>query len=425
MSIAPKTCSLSILSLGPKGDGTAKGPNGWVYLERTAPLDQVRAKIHRDKLGVFRGEVIDIVQPSPYRQTPPCVHFDHCGNCTLQHLTPEFYQQWKLELVREAFLKVGIKPQKWLPPIFLKNKNRRRVTFTLRKNQGKVVLGYYQRRSQKISEISSCEIALPELFQLKETLKPFLPFLARGLEPIDLSFQWVNHQADMLITGPLFKGAKSETQLLSVLRDLSQIAPIGRISLRRENTFKILVEKEPIKKIFGSLEVLLPPGAFLQPTEEGELALVAAVTRALPEGNRFGDLFSGCGTFTGALLNHGEVEAFESSCDAVKALSLAGKNKHLKVYQSDLFTHPVSVKTLNSFDAVVFDPPRAGCIEQAKQMARSQCKTLIGISCNPATIARDAKILSQGGYQLKSLQVVDQFFWSHHIEVVGVFQKQR
>jgi len=146
---------------------------------------------------------------------------------------------------------------------------------------------------------------------------------------------------------------------------------------------------------------------------------------ALPEGKQFADLFSGCGTFSGAMLSRGSVDSFESSNSAVKSLSEATRNFPLKVYRRDLFKNPIRHQDLNRFDAIVFDPPRAGCEEQAHQMALSKCKTLIGVSCNPATFARDAKILVRGGYQLQSLQVIDQFLWSHHVELVGVFKKLR
>jgi 23S rRNA (uracil1939-C5)-methyltransferase len=188
-----------------------------------------------------------------------------------------------------------------------------------------------------------------------------------------------------------------------------------------------LVNRGPFSTKFGKLVVFLPPAAFLQPTEAGERALVGAVMAALPvtEGKRLAiaDHFSGCGTFTGSLLEAGFVDAFESNISAVKALAKASDGRAVRVYKRDLFRQPLKRDELNRYDVVVMDPPRAGCPEQAQKLASSKVGTIIGVSCNAATFARDARTLLDGGYRIESLQVFDQFQWSHHAEVVGVFRK--
>jgi 23S rRNA (uracil1939-C5)-methyltransferase len=416
---------LEIDRLGPKGDGIARSPRGSVYLERTAPGDQVKAKIYKDSEGVLRGDVVAVTHPSPYRQTPPCPHYEKCGNCTLQHLNTEFYRFWKTNMVKEAFLKVGLKPLKWLKPIFVEGHNRRRLTFTVVKKKGKVVMGYYQRRSKEVTDIESCEIADPKLLELKKTLKPFLNRLVKEGQTADLFFQLIDESIDMVISDPFGKLGKIDSTTLNILEDLCDVTSISRVSFKVDDKFQTLIKKQTVHKPFGKLKVELPPAAFLQPTSEGEEALVSSVMNALPTQGKFADLFSGCGTFSGPLLDRGSVDAFESGALAVKALSKLSSEVPLRVYRRDLFKNPVRYQDLNSFDAIVFDPPRAGCVEQAHEMALSNCKTLVGVSCNPATFARDAKILSKGKYQLKSLQVIDQFLWSHHVEVVGVFIKTR
>lgn len=417
---ASKIIQLTVDRLGPKGDGVAIFPKGSVFVDRTAPLDEVSVRIFQDKAGITRGEVVKLLTPSPYRQKPPCPHFDSCGNCTLQHLNLEFYQFWKNETVKESLKKAGLHTKTFLKPIFLEGQNRRRITFTALNERGKITLGYYQRRSKQITTINQCEIALPDLFVFKDSLKPFLKYLLTPSTPIDISLQWVSGKLDIVISG-LKLSAKNE----KILKEISQLHPVARLSLKNETKINVLFNNHPLRKSFGEIQVNLPPGAFLQPTQEGEEALVKTVMAALPEGKQFADLFSGCGTFSGAMLSRGSVDSFESSNSAVKSLSEATRNFPLKVYRRDLFKNPIRHQDLNRFDAIVFDPPRAGCEEQAHEMALSKCKTLIGVSCNPATFARDAKILVRGGYQLQSLQVIDQFLWSHHVELVGVFKKPR
>lgn len=409
---------LTIEELGPIGDGIAQGLKGPIFLDRTAPGDEVEADIFRDDKGVLRGEVVRLLSESPFRVPPPCPHYDHCGNCTLQHVSLEFYQSWKQNLVKESFLKWNLKPEKWLTPILLGGSNRRRATFSLNRKKAKLVMGYYQRRSKVISPIPSCEIALPELIDLKNWMEPFLSPLVKEGKTLDVFIQQIGDSFELV-----FSGLASISK--SLLEELLSLPPVGRISLKADRGIQFLAQKKSLTVRFGRLNVSLPPASFLQPTLEGERALVDAILKTISSKSTIADLFSGAGTFSGPLLSLGEVSAYESNPHSVRALREAGKNEKLTVNQRDLFTHPLSSEELNRFNAVVFDPPRAGCLEQAKKMARSRCPLLIGVSCNPATFARDAHHLVRGGYELETLQLVDQFLWSHHVEIVGVFTKQK
>ncbi|MFM8314199.1 MAG: class I SAM-dependent RNA methyltransferase, partial [Deltaproteobacteria bacterium] len=343
--------------LGPKGDGIAQGTRGPIFVERSVPLDKLNLRIFKDKEGITRGQILKIISPSPYRQDPPCPHFDSCGNCTLQHLSQDFYKHWKAEVVKEAFSKNGLRPQKWLPPIFLGGHNRRRVTFTALKHRGKIKVGYYQRRSKEIFDLKSCEVIHPKLLELKNQLISLFPLILQDGKPIDIFVQWVNGSIDMVLSGPLGKSGKPEAKLVSVLKDFLETSPVARVSWRTDEKTEVLFRSSAFEASFGRLTVSLPPAAFLQPTEEGEAALVKAVMNGLPSKGKFADLFSGCGTFSGPMLDRGTVDAFESLAPAVKSLSNAiGKNP-LKVFRRDLFKNPVRHQDLNRFDAIVFDPP--------------------------------------------------------------------
>lgn len=422
--------NLTIHELGPKGDGVHFGAQGRVYVARTAPGDRVQARVFKDEDGIARAEVVEMVAPSPYRQEPPCIHYDRCGSCTLQHLEPGFYRHWKTEMVKEAFAKQNLRPRQWLETLFLGSHNRRRATFSARKFRQQIVLGYYRRRSDELTDIDSCAIADPRLLELRELIKPSLSHLLIDGEPADFFFQIVGTAIDMVISGPIGRNGEPDAAVREVLTKLMKSSPITRITWHsyERDSFEPLVSKGPVIANFGSLKVSLPPAAFLQPTREGEQALSGAVMRALPElvrGGHFADLFSGCGTFSGPMLSRGSVDAYESVPRSVNALSKAAGSQPLKVFRRDLFRNPLRREEINRYDAVVFDPPRAGCPEQAMAMASAKTRTLVGVSCNPSTFARDARILCDGGYWLQSLQIVDQFLWSHHVEVVGVFTKRK
>lgn len=407
---------LIVDELGPLADGIGFSKQGKVYLDRVVPGDEVEANLKKDKKGVLRGQVTNLIKASSFRQDPSCPHYDLCGNCSLQHVNTHFYQAWKQEKVKMAFSNFGLKPQEWLPSIFLKGNNRRRVTFSLTKVRGQVFFGYYQRRSQNITEIDQCDVITPDILELKRFLKAILSPLLKEKQVVDIFLQKVGSALDVVFSG-------LDSLPANIIDQLCDLEGVKRISLKSSKGIQVVSRNKSLSMRFGELSVALPPAAFLQPTEEGEQTLVSSILKALPPGQLFADLFCGVGTFTGPLLEKGAVHGFEENPHAVRALSQAGKSKPLKVFQKDLFAHPLKVEELNRYDAIIFDPPRAGCSEQAKLMARSLCSHLIGISCNPATFARDASYLVKGGYRLKSLQVIDQFLWSHHVEVIGVFSR--
>jgi 23S rRNA (uracil1939-C5)-methyltransferase len=171
----------------------------------------------------------------------------------------------------------------------------------------------------------------------------------------------------------------------------------------------------------------LPPGAFLQPTAPGEVALVAAVSQALSGCRKVADLYAGCGTFTFPLARGARVHAVEGDAEAIGALASAARRavsgQAITTEQRDLASDPLAEEELARFDGVVFDPPRAGAKAQAERLARSTVAKVVAVSCDPATFARDARVLVDGGYRLLEATPVDQFIWSPHVEVVAVFAR--
>ena len=144
----------------------------------------------------------------------------------------------------------------------------------------------------------------------------------------------------------------------------------------------------------------------------------------MPDKGKFADLFSGSGTFTGPMLARGSVDAYDSVAPAIRALEKAKGALPLKAFRRDLEREPLTREEANRYDAIVFDPPRAGAAEQAKALASAKTPVLIAVSCNPASFARDARTLVDGGYKLDSVKVIDQFTWSHHVELVAGFVKR-
>ncbi|MGE3475961.1 MAG: class I SAM-dependent RNA methyltransferase [Rhodospirillaceae bacterium] len=416
---------LDIHDLAPLGDGIHRAGRERIYVERTLPGDVVEAQIQKPSGGIVRANAVRIIEPSPHRVKAPCPHYDVCGGCTLQHAGQEFYRAWKVESVRTALSRQNLAPALWRDPIFLPEGKRRRATFAAFKKKNVVALGYFRRRSHNVTDVSACLIADPAIMEMRKKLAGALaPILSDG-KPADIFIQMVGTQFDLAITGAVGKKERPDLSVYEAAAELAHKLGIARVSWRSKayNEAEVLVEVQPFIARFGILDVPLPPLAFLQPTKAGEDALTAAVMEALPERGAFADLFSGCGTFSGAMLARGPVDAFDSVEPAVRALDKAKGPHPLRAQRRDLGRQPLDADDTKRFDAIVFDPPRAGTEEQARALATSAVPRLVGVSCNPVTFARDARLLVEGGYKLDSVQVVDQFTWSHHVELVAAFSR--
>lgn len=424
--IQPMPADLLIHELGAKGDGMHRSQTGLVYVDRALPGDRVQAAIRRDEDGILRGDLLKVIKASPHRVAAPCPNYPVCGNCTLQHARDDFYRHWKIDLVRQALRSKGLKPKVWRAPVFLPAGDRRRATFNALKQNNRVILGHYRRRAQAVSDIAACLVADPAIMAMRAKLTSLLALVLPDGKPAMVFIQAVEGQVDIVITGPVGKTGRPDAPVREAMARFARDAKISRLAWRADpdDAADIIVELSPLRARFGALDIILPPLAFLQPTPAGEQALVRSVMALLPQTGKFADLFSGCGTFTGPMLERGAVDAYESVEAAIRALDRAKGTKPLKAIRRDLFAHPLRREEANRYDAIVFDPPRAGAEDQAKALAAARTPLLIGVSCNPATFARDARILADGGYWLDSVQVVDQFTWSHHVELVAAFTKR-
>ncbi len=432
---------ITIKALGPRGDGyyetdkeintqKSRFRNNRIYVDRSVPGDRLEVKTRKNKDGVIQGEIIKIIEPSKDRVKAPCPSYDVCGGCTLQHVSETFYKSWKQSLINEALSRQSLAPKEYLDPVYIGEGTRRRVTFSAFKQKDKVILGYKKRRSKMINNIEQCLIADPEIMNLQPILKEHLANCLQRASVLDVLIQKINGVFDVVLTGEIGKKGVPDLSVMQMAADLIQQTKIARLSWRENfhDDCEVIVEKEPVKINFGQMEIALPPASFLQPTQAGEEALVKAVVRNLPQTSRQADLFCGCGTFTGPMLKNikkGSVDAFETNLTAIKALDKEAKFKGLPLnaVERDLFKLPLTIDELNKYEALVFDPPRAGAKNQVALLARSNIKTIVAVSCNPVTFARDARVLTEGGYEFDTIQMIDQFTQSHHVEVVGTFKK--
>lgn len=369
--------------------------------------------------------------PADILTPPPCPHFDECGACQLQHLKTDNYREWKVSEVKKLMDANNVVPEKWLPPVFIEAGTRRRVAISALREGDELIMGFHRYHENTIAPVDACLLLSPTLDKIYKRLPDVLtPLLSRGVQ-VDILLQEADdHAVDCVISGLATReeatlGAK-QTNLVARLADHCEIR---RVSFKEADHSQPVtqIELDKITKTSGALKVEISPGAFLQPSVAGEEALADAVMKALGKigkKDKVIDLFAGCGTFAGRILEKSQVHAIENDFGMSHSLKDAAKgHARFTAEARDLFKEPVSVREMKDIAAVVFDPPRAGAKEQCQRLAKTTIPKLVSVSCNPSTFARDAKILIEGGYKLKSLQIFDQFIYTTHTELVGVFTR--
>jgi 23S rRNA (uracil1939-C5)-methyltransferase len=406
---------LTIETVGAQGDGVADG----VFTPLTLPGELVLADIVGD-----RAELIEVLTPSADRVAPPCPHFGDCGGCALQHWASPPYLEWKREQIRLALERVRIETD-ILPTVASAAGSRRRLALHARRRDGAVILGFKARRSWRVVPIEACAIADPRLVDALPLLRAIAaPFLEHPASAPTLHVTLTLTGLDIDVTGVERKSGGLSADARARVGQTAAAADVARVTLAGEPVY---LARAPVVEMDG-VRVALPAGAFLQASGEAQAAMAAFVQEACEGGRRVADLYCGVGAFSLGLARRAPVLAADVSAEAVRSLSAAaGAAPGLKSIDArvrDLERRPLLAADLAGVDRIVFDPPRAGAADQCREIARSASPVVVGISCNPATFARDAAILGVGGLRLRRVLPVDQFLWSPHIELVGVFTRE-
>ena len=366
---------------------------------------------------VLLGEVVEVatgrvILASPERIDAFCKFYERCGGCQLQHWEAEPYQEWKKNLVTSALARRGIEA-KVNAIVDAHGIGRRRVTLHVRKKDGVVAAGFMAPRSHDLINIDCCPILTPALASATDIARK----LGSRLGDCDVSLTEADNGLDAVV--------KVERRIAD--EQLPKLAGlVAELKLLRLTINGNLVATYATPTIaMGKGVVQLPPRSFLQATKLGEETLSALVIAGIGKAKSVADLFCGIGPFALRIANQASVHAIDMDKPAIAGLAQAVRRttniKPLKTEVRDLMREPVVASELKAFDAVVFDPPRAGAEAQARQLAKSTVKTVVAVTCDPASFARDAEILLAGGYKLKSATAVDQFKYTSHVEVVAVF----
>jgi 23S rRNA (uracil1939-C5)-methyltransferase len=366
-----------------------------------------------------------VQEPSADRVAPPCPHFGPCGGCTLQHWRDEAYAAWKLAQLADALrrmgaLEIGLTLARTPPAA------RRRMDLAIRREGPALRIGLHRRRSRDIVDMQACPVLHPKLFALVQALRPVLLRLAGLRRDGSAVVNLLDSGPDLLLRtdAALTAGDRVLLTALAQAHGLPRISWEPGAARGGTGLTEPACSLRPAATAFNGVVTPIPPGAFLQASREGEQAIVAAVLAALPDGlaakARIVELFAGTGSITHALATRGRVQAYEGDAAAYDALRRAA-NPRVVATRRDLARQPLQAAELKGAGAIVLDPPHGGALTQMPALAAS-CVPIVYVSCNPAALARDGRILLQAGYQAASAAAIDQFLWSARVESVVTFR---
>ncbi|MCB1386283.1 MAG: class I SAM-dependent RNA methyltransferase [Nitratireductor sp.] len=407
-----------IEALGHRGDGIGRRDGETVHVPFTLPGEKVAVCGKGPRPALER-----VIEASAARVEPACRHFGACGGCQLQHMEADAYRLWKTGLLRQALEREGldcvIEPIRHYPVAA-----RRRAVLSARLEHGGWRLGYTERASHHLVDIDACPILVPALQQALAPLRDLLRLLqGHGIgakSDVRITLLAAKNGIDCALS---FRGRVSDRLVRDTARHAGAQAFI-RVSYNGEVVFET---ERPLLPA-GLAFVTPPPEGFVQAAADAEADMASLMGDHLSGSKRVADLFSGFGTFALRLAERSIVHAADSEAPALAALDRAwretgGRLKQLTSEKRDLFRAPMMARELKPCDSAVFDPPRAGAEAQCRQLAISGVRRIAAVSCNPQTLARDLRILLEGGYRIAGITPIDQFAFSPHLEAVALLER--
>ena len=408
---------VEISALNKRGEGVAQASTGPITVPFTLPGEKVEVELVPTKDKTW-GQIVAVVEPSASRALPICPHYGVCGGCSLQHLDEQTYAAFKQNQVTAPLTVKGFDAAIVEAPVFIGPHQRRRIDFLTRKFPDGMNMGFYQVNSRRRINLKSCSIVDPQIEALFPALEALLEQILDMRELVHVFVLCADNGIDLLLAG--FKRTLSEEQI-RLLGEFATEHNLARLSYKIKRKAHVVYERETPFVTFAGHPMAVDPNVFLQASSKADQILSQLVVEAIPDNARIVlDLFCGRGTLTLPILASGRqvlgLEGDKHAIAALQALDLPGLEAEVR----DLFEYPVTADELKPFDTVVMNPPRSGVKGQIAHLAAARVSTVIYVSCNPESFASDMAELCKMGYELVKVTPVDQFTWSHHVEVVGV-----
>lgn len=419
----------NIVSLNEKGIGVGKTKQYDVYLPYTLPGEIVKFQRHRYR-GATSFVTKNIIVPSENRVVPPCRYFTFCGGCMLQHAEDSYYRKLKSDLLNYHLDKLQI-TTKINPIIFINARKRRRAVFEALKKQDNIYLGFKKYNSHQIINIDHCLLLLPQLDKIIFLLKELLKGIMQDKQKAGIHVLYASNGIDVVIESPGIFYVNSD--IIAKFGVFAEQNSVIKVSLSDSDNLMIIYHLDEPYVEFDNIRVKVSAKSFLQASFDADRILQKLVLDFLLQGTDLAkdsrpnykvvDLFCGRGTITIPVSKYFPVDGFELDSSALTDLNMAmeSQNRVVNLLARDLYLSPLTSKELKKYDFAIINPPRQGALQQVQELAGSNMKKICYISCNPATFARDTKIMISRGYKLIEITPVDQFYWSPHIELVAYF----
>ncbi len=428
---------VTIEGLTHEGRGVARVEGKTVFVDGALPGEEISFRYTARKKSFDEGEVAEIHQPSPDRVTPRCPHFGLCGGCALQHLAPMAQIRSKQQVLLDDFQHIGgVTPATLLPPLEglhwgYRRKARLGVKYVIKK--GRLLVGFRERRSPYLADLSRCEVLHPSVGERITQLAELIGTLDLHDRIAQLEVA-VDDQHTALVLRNLAPLTESDRARLIEFAQQQQLwlylQPGGN-----DTVTPLWPEQMELSYRLGAFEVEFGfgPTDFTQVNYEINQQMVERAVALLdPQPtDRVLDLFCGIGNFSLPLARRAaEVVGVEGASESVvRARQNAERNgiTNAQFHAADLTTDLAAAPWWRGgFDKALLDPPRSGAQETLEQLAKLKVGRIVYVSCNPATLARDAGILvKEYGYRLEQAGVMDMFPHTAHVESIALFVKRR
>lgn len=425
-----------IESLDHEARGIARQDGKTIFVDGALPGEKVEYASFRRKPKYELAHLVKVEHASTARVTPRCPHYGVCGGCAMQHMDPSAQVAAKQRVLEDSLWHIGRqRPQTMLPPIHAVPWGyRHRARLGVRKIPSKgVLIGFHEWRSSYIADLRSCDILPPHVSALIEPLRTLVDRLSIGdrLPQIELA---VGEECTALVLRVLAPLSKADEALLRTFADTHGIVfylqPKGPDSAYRFYPLPGPKLAYDLPEFDVSLE--FRPTDFTQVNHAVNRVLVRRALRLLdPQpGERIADMFCGLGNFTLPIARSGaQVVGIEGSPALVErgrqSARSNGLGDRIEFGVANLFEcTPESLARLGRFDKMLIDPPREGAVELVKALGEDAPSRLVYVSCNPATLARDAAVLvTLKGYRFVAAGAVNMFPHTAHVESIAVFER--
>ena len=426
-----------IESLDHEGRGIARRDGKTIFIEGALPGELVTASVYRKKPSYENASVQNILHESSQRVTPQCVNFGRCGGCSMQHLGASAQVAAKQRVLEDNLWHIGkVAAGQMLPPIHgpaWGYRRRARMTARYVVKKGGSLIGFHEKKSSFVTDMSSCEVLLPRISRLLPPLRDLVGKLSirERLPQVEVA---CGDTVDVLVLRVLEPPSDADRDLLRVFADAHGVHVY--LQPKGPETAHPLWPPQPADLFYTlpEFDVKMPffPTEFTQVNHDVNRVLVhrALALLAPQPGERIADMFCGIGNFSLPIARSGaRVTGIEGSASLVKRAgenaAYNGLSGNVRYRTMNLFDIDANAfAALGGLERMLIDPPRDGAAELVKALAPAPPRRIVYVSCNSATLARDASMLvHEQGYVLNAAGVINMFPHTAHVESIAVFDR--